>query len=132
MIRDYQKTDYSTLQSFWKQYPEWSDHGVAEFLLPKIGLIYEKSNQVIAAAFLYEAKDTPICWLEWTVADPKISYELRGEALDSIIEALSIKAKSLGYSLIFTSAKNKRLIDRFKTHHFQVGDEGCTEMIRRL
>ena len=118
MIRPYTNEDYNLVASWWEKrgFPKIPAH-----LLPTNGVIVEER----AVGFLYST-DSGIAWLEWIVSDP----DQRGEtdAVSVVIETLVQAAKQLGFSVVFSSLHNERLINKYTKAGFDVGDVGMTNM----
>ena len=122
-----QEADYELVCQWWKE-QNWPP-APKEFLHQ--GLMITLGSQPIAAGFIFQT-DSPMAILEWIIANPKVPFEVRGAALDALIEDLCFVAKKLGFSKVFTMTKHKRLIEREVEHGFLKTDEGVTHLIREL
>ena len=131
-VRKYNKTDYSTLVSWWKQYQDWEKSPVPEAILPPYGAVIEIDNKPICAGFLYETKGNGCSWMEWIVADPKADKTARDESLDKLIDTILNHAKAEGYNFVFTSVMHPKLIERLDKHGFMKGDANMQNMIRKV
>lgn len=122
------ENDYEIISHWWEE-QNWPV--IPLETLPKTGLMIWLGTLPIAAGFLYQT-DSSIAILEWIVANPKVSYEVRGKGLDVLLDDLSFVAHNFGFKKLFTMAKNERLIARAETHGFLKTDEGMTHLIREL
>lgn len=123
-IRPYEIHDYMTLFDWWTAH-KWTAPAID--MLPRVGLVVDD----ICAGFLYQT-DSKIAWLEFIVSNPKSDKYKREEALDLLISSCINQAKDMGFKAIFTSVKHPKLKERYVQHGFTVGDEGTTEMFRRI
>lgn len=121
---------YPTLERWWKAH-EWAP--VPADSLPSTGIVVAADDgTLVCAGFLY-ATDSPLCWLEWVVADPESATETRSAALDVLISSLLFIAKERGFKQVFTFARHQRLIGRYQAHFgFIPADTGMTNLIKRL
>lgn len=131
-IRLLKEGDYdNTLVKWWDK----SDFPAPpKEVLPDNGLggyMVYKGELDICAGFLYQT-NSKIAWLEFVIANNEYRESDRGEALEMLINVMSIKAKDLGFSSIFTSLNHKVLISRYEKCGYKKASEGCTEMIKIL
>ena len=56
----------------------------------------------------------------------------RKEAIELLIETLSLIAEDKGCKYIFTSLKNKLLINSYEKCGYVIGSTNCTEMIKKV
>lgn len=131
-IRWLKEGDYDgTLVKWWKDW-EWTappksslpDDGLG-------GLMVYKDDVDICAGFLYQT-NSKTAWLEFIVSNKEYRGKDRKEALELLINVLSIKAKELGYTTIYTSLTHNGLIKRYENCGFLMGSQKCTEMIKTL
>lgn len=122
-----EKKHMPTLMAWFRDYG-WH---APEPLLPPTGFVVTHLGEPRAAGWLYNM-DGPVAFMEYIVADPNLTYEERGKALDMLIERLSHYAKEQGYAHVFTVCRHDRLISRYKRHGFVVGDEDMTTLVRNL
>lgn len=86
--------------------------------LPKVGFLAYDADQVVAAAFLRHCgANTAI--FDGLITDPAAASELRDNALDAVVSALTKKAKELGLKALvaWTDDENTKL--RAQRHGFQ-------------
>jgi len=133
-IRVAKHTDYEMLKEWWGfwRFPAPSIQSLPHYEDESFnGLIAYKDGKDIACGFLYETNSN-MCWVEYIVTNPKTSSEEREEAILSVLEQLSLSAKHLGYSILFSSLKSDSLIDKYKKNGFIEGTKGTTELIKIL
>lgn len=124
MIKEFQQSNYPEVKQWWEGH-KWP---VIPFqMLPKTGYIIEN----VCAGWLYRS-DSPICWVEWIISNPASEKIIRNESLNLLIDTLINKAKSEGFSHVFTSVKHPGLIKRYESHGFTIQDSNVTHMIRSL
>lgn len=130
-IRLLQDNDYTTLVKWWNF---WKFPAPLKEYLPeegKSGIIVYKEEIEICAGFLFFT-NSKMAWLEFIVSNPEYKEKDRKEAICFLISELTHIAKSKGFKIVFTSVKNKSLINRFKDCGYVVGSENTTELIIQL
>lgn len=118
------RTDYSEVATWWKA------HGWPEIppeALSPTGFVVDG----ICAGWFYKT-DSKLSWIEWVVSNPSVEPEVRGAGLDALMGRLIEEGRRLGFSSMFSSISNKRLIERYKKHGFIETETGMSNMIRRL
>jgi hypothetical protein len=133
-IRVAKHTDYETLKGWWGfwRFPAPSIPSLPQYEDDSFnGLIASKDGKDIACGFLYETNSN-ICWVEYIVTNPDTTSEEREEGILSVLEGLSLSAKDLGYSILFSTLKNENLINKYKKNGFIEGTKGTTELIKKL
>lgn len=123
-IEIFKETDYPTLYSWW------TDHGwspVPFNMLPKTGFVVDN----ICAGFIY-ITDSQLCHMEWIISDPNSDKEKRDVALNTLIDTLCMVAKEYNCKAVFTTAKQKVLIERLKHHGFTTTDTEMVHLIKRI
>jgi len=128
-----EESDYEILVEWWDW---WKFTPPPRDFLPEngtCGVIIEDSKGVPhCAGFLY-LTNSGAAWVEFIVSNPDIKDKtVRKLMLNGLINAISSYAKSNDVKWIFTSVKNKSLIDRYSDCGFTVGSKETTEMIKRL
>ena len=105
--RKLQKSDWSTIQQWWSNWPEW-EAPPRDFLPDdgSSGLIIEKDNKPIVAGFIY-LTNSKVALLEWVISDPKYRSEDRHDAINLLIEKSEKLIKDIGYKYMFTVTKHK-------------------------
>ena len=111
----------------------WSDNRFAPppiDFLPNNGtdgivIINSETKEKICAGFIY-VTNSEVAWLEFIVSNFEVKdKELRKQAIAFLISQLSILSKK---KYIFTSVKNKNLINHFENLGFKIGSKNTTEM----
>lgn len=98
--------------------------------LPRLGLtVAKEGGEPLCFGWLYRT-DSSFAWLEWVVADKESDKLERGEALDLLISSLTTEARKLGHTIIFTTVKHPKLIERYKAHGFIETDKDMTNMVK--
>lgn len=125
--------DYDTLTGWWKmnRFP-----APPRDFLPNNGLdgiMVVKDGVEICAGFIYETSCNNLAWVEFIVANFEVKdRELRKEALNFLINNITVICKNMGKKYLFTSVKNDGLIERYKECGYIVGSKGTTEMVKGL
>lgn len=132
-VRYLNDSDYDeTLVSWWKA---WRWTAPSKEMLPQDGMggIMVKDGDVdVCAGFIYFT-NSKTAWLEYVVSNPEYKdREKRKEALELLINVLSLFAKDKGYKYIYTSLKNKPLMERYESCGFIYGSNNCQEMVKVL
>tara|TARA_R110000822_G_scaffold279201_1_gene400983 strand:- start:880 stop:1308 length:429 start_codon:yes stop_codon:yes gene_type:complete len=133
IARGLEESDYITLVEWWNW---WKFTPPPRDFLPENGtcgiMIEDSEGTQYCAGFLY-LTNSKAAWLEFIVSNPEIKDKsLRKQMLDSLITQLCYFAKDNGVEWIFTSVKNKSLIDRYSDCGFTIGSKETTEMIKQL
>lgn len=128
IARPYTPDQHSIIESWWKEHG-WTP--VHPSLLPSTGFIVWQGLQPLAAGFLY-LTDSKFCVLDWVLSAPKSDRIERGKALDLLLDSLIQAARTNEKSVIFTTVKHPRLIERYKAHGFITTDEQMTSMVGRI
>lgn len=127
-IKPYNKSQYAILDSWWKAH-NWPS--ITESLLPSIGFIVWQGIQPLTAGFLYTT-NSKFGVVEWVISNPLSDRIERDAALDLLIDQLIKTASELNIDTLFTTTKHAKLIERYKSHEFIIGDEKMTTLIRRV
>lgn len=132
-VRYLKEEDYDNiLKGWWKQ---WRWTAPSRDMLPQNGtggILVSNNGEDICAGFVYFT-NSKTAWIEYIVSNPNYkNREDRKNALNMLINVLSIYVEQEGYKYIYTSLKNKHLIDRYEECGFLSGDKNCQEMIKIL
>ena len=113
-IRDLTEKDYDTICKWWKW---WRFAPVAKESLPDNGtggLMVEYNGINICTGFLYTTNSN-LCKIEWIVSNYEVrNNKIRKECLEALINALTNRAKKLGFKIAFTYLVNKKLKEKLK------------------
>ena len=120
--------EYDIVKQWWKSH-NWEV--VPIDALPKTGVIIYSDDLPIVAAWLYKT-DSNIAWLEFMVSNPNVDKQVRGKAIEHLIDVLTQIAKNYGYKNIFTSLKVPKLISRMQKKGINVTDKKITKLVKVL
>lgn len=123
--------DYEELKKWWI---DWGWTPPTKAMLPDYGvrgIMISKGDVNICAGFVYYTNST-IAWIEFIISNKEYREDDRKLALKELINALTEIIKSQGHTVIFTSLKNKNLMSHFTECGFIVGDEGVTQLIKKV
>ncbi len=101
--------DYQTISEWFEFH---GSHKVPEKILPKLGVVCEEGDSLLAAGWMYMDNSVSIAWPTWFVTNPSVSQLKTGKALAHVINALELSAKEIGYTALMTSVNNAGL-ERF-------------------
>lgn len=117
---------YEQICSWWRAH-NWPVLPVEA--LPAIGRVVSHNGVNVCAGFLYRT-DSAICLLEWIVSNPDFKDKpTRSDAIDFLIQNLLGAAQKLRPSIVFSYAKNDRLLKRYQDLGFQVSDKDMTHVV---
>ena len=123
-------SDYeNTLVKWWK---DWRWEPPLKDMLPQngtCGVIVSKGDVDICAGFIF-LTNSKVAHVEYIISNFEYKDKDRKEAIEFLIEALSVIAIDRDYKYIFTSLKNNSLIERYENCGYKKGSTGCTEMIK--
>tara|TARA_R110001599_G_scaffold1916_1_gene10086 strand:- start:811 stop:1224 length:414 start_codon:yes stop_codon:yes gene_type:complete len=128
-IRKLKESDWETLVNLWKMWPEWEVHPT-KALLPENGtggFIVEKNKTPIVAGFLYTT-NSKVAWFEWVVSNANYRDSDRKEAMELLLNGMESVAKSSGFKIILSIARNKGLINTHKKLGYTVDDKPSYEI----
>jgi hypothetical protein len=132
-VRYLKESDYDDILVGW--WSQWRWSAPAKDMLPQNGaggIMVSKDGEDICAGFVYFT-NSKTAWIEYIISNPNYkNREDRKNALNMLINVLSIYVEQEGYKYIYTSLKNKHLIDRYEDCGFLSGDKNCQEMIKIL
>lgn len=120
--------DYALLCEWWKAH-NWE--AIPFVWLPATGLMIEMDGVPICAGFLYRT-DSVVAIFEYVISDPKADHKIKGLALDALIDAICLLAKSYGFSCVFSAFGNKRLAEKAQKHGFYIMGTDITNLMRGL
>jgi len=130
-IRLLLEEDYDQLKGWWE---DWKWSAPTREMLPdngKCGLMVSKNGTNICAGFLYFTNST-LAQFEFIISNMNYREKDRKEALNTLIDAISMFAQQQGFKQIFTSLNNKHLLARFLDCDYIVGDKKVTQLIKKL
>ena len=131
-IRRLESEDWSTLTSWWDNWPDWQTP--PKDFLPdngKGGFIVEKNNMPIVAGFMYFTNSEGVL-LEWIVSNPFYIDDDRQDAIEFLILTCEEYIKANGKKYIFSIGRNKHLIETHKKLGYHVDTKISHEIIKKL
>ena len=125
--------DYdNSLVGWWKG---WRWTPPSRDMLPENGcggVIASKDGIDICAGFIYMT-NSKTAWIEYIISNPEYKDRSnRNEAIEMVINVLTLIAKDKGFKYAYTSLKNQHLIKKYNNCGFMIGDSNCQEMIKIL
>jgi hypothetical protein len=131
-IRLLNESDYDNiLVNWWK---DWRWQAPAKEMLPNNGLggfMVSKGDVNICAGFAYFT-NSGIAFCEFIISNFEYKEKDRKDAIEFLIESISIACKESGHKAVWTVLRNKSLIDKYENCGFNKTQDGCTEMIKLL
>lgn len=123
-----EEADYPELCGWWK---DFRFPAPAQHLLPdngKCGVMISKGKFNVCAGFIYFTNSSfALC--EFVVSNFKYKEKDRAEALKMLYEKMEMIAKAEGYSVLFSTVRNKPLINKMESFGWKPGSIS-TEMIK--
>lgn len=121
---------YELAVSWWKQYKEWKVVPPLESL-PPTGVVVTYEDKPVAMAWLYKT-DGPAMWLHFLVSDRYAPREVRGAAVDHVIQTCAMMGKELGFTQLWACTQIKRSMKRYVDQGFIIADEKTTHFVKGL
>ena len=131
-LRLLENSDYPTLVGWWRanRFPPPGINDLPLFQGVLHGVMVFQDTVDICAGFLINTSVPNAAMIEYIVANFEVKdRDLRKAALILLINSLKDLAKSMKKKYVFTSVKNKNLIDKLEAAGFVVGSAHTTEMI---
>jgi hypothetical protein len=133
-VRRLKEEDYeNTLVQWWTDW-RWPEPPKKENLPHNgtCGLMVSENGVDICAGFLF-LTNSKTAWVEYIISNIEVKDRAtRNEAIDRLINGLSVLAKDQGYTNIFTSLQSVPLMKRYESCGYIKGSVGCTEMVKIL
>ena len=131
-IRKLTKSDYKTLEKWWKA---WDWPPIKKDFLPENGegglMVEAKDGTLIVAGFLYMTNSNAVL-LEWIISNPEYRENDRDAAITSFILGAEQVVKNAGKKYMFTIGRNKGLINKHKELGWHVDDTPSYEIVKTL
>ena len=118
---------FQEVSSWWKFW-RWNAHPTPE-VLSDIGYIIEKDGMNLCAGWLFTTNSC-IGSMEYIIGNPYADTELRGRALDFLIECLAQRNLKEGKKVFMTNIKNEALAKRLLRLGFLQGDTNIKQFVR--
>ena len=117
---------YPEIASWWDGKDGWAS--IDEALLPVTGFVVQDGNELICAGWVYVDGSTPICLMEWIVANTANSARTSMKGLNLLLGHMSSLAKENG-KIFLTSLRQPRLVKLYEKHGFMASDTNMTNMV---
>ena len=131
-IRKLTKSDYKTLEKWWKA---WDWPPIKKDFLPEDGesglMVEAEDGTLIVAGFLYMTNSNAVL-LEWIISNPKYREDDRDAAITALILGAEQVVKNAGKKYMFTIGRNKSLIKKHKELGWHVDDNPSYEIVKTL
>lgn len=128
IIENFNKNDYLKVAKLWKK-QNWPI--IPLNLLSTSGFVCKYDNEIILATWVYKT-NSRIYMNEWTVGNPEISWKIRKNALNLLLDHVSFWSKKQGAEFLLTMTSNDRYIEKLKENNFNVTDTNITHLMRKL
>ncbi len=135
MFKDFTTVKYNEEQHYSIVLKMWQDYGwdgVEAKYLPTNGVVIYFNNKIITAGFMYTCDNAPIAMLNYVVGNINAEKQVRGVALNLLINTLTDDArKHLGDSgFVFTTIQHKGLENVYKRNGYSVGETKMTSLFK--
>ena len=129
-IKDFNtEKHYNIALNWWKSH-KWACP-LPSGCLPKFGIVVYDGDTPLSMGWLY-ITDSNIASFAFPVCDPELKGEKRAACIDLLINAITDKARELGFKMIFTYQSNEHLIDKLRDNGYIDGDLNMTNLIKVL
>jgi len=123
-------SDNEAVVRWLSKYSDWPQPLPKEYM-SETGFIVEEGGEKLAVCWLIMT-NAKMAWVAWPMVNPDAHKEKRREALDLIFSTIKREAAEKGYTHLLTTTNIPSLVNRYKKHGFNVGDEGVTQLIARI
>ena len=113
-IRKLTKSDYETLEKWWKGF-SW-ESAPRKDILPENGtggLMIEKEDKCVAAVFIYDTNSS-LSWITWLVSDPDYKQRDKGLLIETLIKGAEQVSKNMGKQGMFAFGKTNSIVNIHK------------------
>jgi hypothetical protein len=128
LITDLAK-DYEVIKDFWPRHG-WPMLPIGA--LTTMGMVAEEGDTILAACWIYTATNSSLAMMEWMVTNPDASPLQAAKAVNFLAGFAIEETKRRGYSVLFTTCKNKGLERVYERAGFEKTDEGVTHYVKTL
>lgn len=134
-VRNLERKDYLTLHKWWVQNrffpPSIEDLPIVNGELQ--GFMVYSNDVDICSGFLINTSVPNGAMMEYLVANFDVKdRQLRKDAIKLLLDTLSEAGRRLGKKYLFTSVKNKGLIEKLAESGYKTASTGTIEMIKHL
>ncbi len=123
------ESDYEILSDWWKA---WNWPVMAKDMLPDNGtggIMVENEGENIVAGFLYWS-NSKLVWLDWIISNPKVSRDVRQEAIKKLILTAESMTKKAGSKYMMSISRSNSLLKTHKQMGWSVDKTPSHEMIK--
>ena len=123
------ESDWETLSDWWKA---WNWPVMAKDMLPDNGtggIMVENEGENIVAGFLYWS-NSKLVWLDWIISNPKVSRDIRQEAIKKLILTAEHMTKEAGSKYMMSISRSNSLLKTHEQMGWSVDKTPSHEMIK--
>ena len=123
------ESDWETLSDWWKA---WNWPVMAKDMLPDNGtggIMVENEGENIVAGFLYWS-NSKLVWLDWIISNPKVSRDIRQEAIKKLILTAEHMTKKAGSKYMMSISRSNSLLKTHKQMGWNVDKTPSYEMVK--
>ena len=123
------ESDWETLSDWWKA---WKWPVMAKDMLPDNGtggIMVENEGENIVAGFLYWS-NSKLVWLDWIISNPKVSRDIRQEAIKKLILTAEHMTKEAGSKYMMSISRSNSLLKTHEQMGWSVDKTPSHEMIK--
>ena len=123
------ESDYEILTDWWKA---WGWPALAKDMLPDNGtggIMVEHEGENVVAGFLYWS-NSKLVWLDWIISNPKVSRDIRQEAIKKLILTAEHMTKKAGSKYMMSISRSNSLLKTHKELGWTIDPDPSHEMIK--
>ena len=123
------ESDWETLSDWWKA---WKWPVMAKDMLPDNGtggIMVENEGENIVAGFLYWS-NSKLVWLDWIISNPKVSRDIRQEAIKKLILTAEHMTKQAGSKYMMSISRSNSLLKTHEQMGWNVDKTPSYEMVK--
>ena len=123
------ESDYEILTDWWKA---WDWPILVKDMLPDNGtggIMVENEGENIVAGFLYWS-NSKLVWLDWIISNPKVSRDIRQEAIKKLILTAEHMTKEAGSKYMMSISRSNSLLKTHEQMGWNVDKTPSHEMIK--
>ena len=123
------ESDYEILSDWWVA---WSWPVMAKDMLPDNGtggIMIENKGENVVAGFLYWS-NSKLVWLDWIISNPKVSRDIRQEAIKKLILTAESMTKEAGSKYMMSISRSNSLLKIHEQMGWTIDKTPSHEMIK--
>jgi hypothetical protein len=123
------ESDWETLSDWWKA---WKWPVMAKDMLPDNGtggIMVENEGENIVAGFLYWS-NSKLVWLDWIISNPKVSRDIRQEAIKKLILTAEHMTKEAGSKYMMSISRSNSLLKTHEQMGWNIDKTPSHEMVK--